>query len=200
MPISKLNDIKAGLGLFHQLHSHRLFSSWRFVFLYLFLPPAFLAADGQWSDAAADGMFDFAEETVGSEGATDIGVAPNAFLCRFVAGDFLERGGPLAGRHLGAPGGEVEKRGARIGSRTVQCGGITVERRARPGVFPCVLHHPRADGITLDVAQGLVRMRIVHSARVETVLPEVTGPAVHAVDVLRVEEVRPPSPFNHTRF
>ena len=140
-------------------------------------------------------MFYFAKEAVGSERAARIGVAPNTLVHGLVAGDFLERGAPLAGRNLGAPGGQVEKRGARIGSRTVQCGGIGVERRARPGIFPCVLCHPGACGVEFDVAQGPVCMGLVHGARVESVLPEVAGPAVDAVDVLRVQEVRSPNGF-----
>ena len=77
--------------------SHRLFSPWHSVFLHLFLAPALLTADGQRSDAAADEMFHFAQETVGSEGAARVGVAPNSLEHGLVAGDLFERGAPLAG-------------------------------------------------------------------------------------------------------
>ena len=107
-------------------------------------------------------MFHFAQETVGSEGAARIGVAPNSLLHGLVAGDLLERGAPLAGRHLRAPGGHVQKTSARIGSRTVQRRANAMERRARPGIFPCVLRHPGADGVEFDVAQGPVCMGLVH--------------------------------------
>jgi len=86
--------------------------------LLLILAPALLAANGQWADAATDEAFHFAQETVGAEGAAGVGVAADRFLRYFVAGNFLEGVAPLPGRHLGAPGGHVQKTCARIGLTT----------------------------------------------------------------------------------
>jgi len=59
-------------------------------------------------------------------------------------------------------------------------------------VDPRRARHPRAYGVALDVSQRRHRMRIVHRARMEAALPQVSCAAMQLVYALREDEVRAP--------
>ena len=169
------------MGVSQQLHSHHLFaSSWGLRSVGVFAP-AFLSSDGEGADALLEGFLDGFEEGLAAEGTSSGGGGAEGLVAGVVVEACLEGGAPLVRGDGVFPRGGVEDG---VGFCEAAVGG-----GAGPGVVPGVGGYAGADGVELDIGEGVVGGGGVEGAGVEAVLPEVAAAAVEAVDALCVEEV-----------
>jgi hypothetical protein len=135
------------------------------------------SANGEGAEAAAEGCFDFAQEAVAAEGPAGLRTQSDQLI--------------TFGVGLADPIAPVGRRVRPVGQRDEAVRLLAaMQRGARPRVSPRLTAEASLDGIAFDVNHGLVQMRFVERAGEEAVLPQVPTAAVHAIDVLRVAEMR----------
>jgi hypothetical protein len=122
--------------------------------------PAALA----WSEGAAEGPFDEADERHRAERAPGMGAAADSLCFGLLVRGVDEKILPRCRGPFGAPEIQIE--------HAVGVSAAAVRRGTGPRMVLGRRYHSRSRGVTLDVAEGHPEVRLAERAGVVTALPE----------------------------